>query len=214
MKRRIRLLKFILRLATLLLAVYMIATMALTFHKFFSTRNTMINVGSTTRGPWAKQTKTWPTTVLLVTSTLSFIISAVVMVSYVRGIQAANAAHEYGSYLGFGIFIAHVGMWIAVAVAYRAGKDSNDLWGWTCDEKAMKIQKPFEKVINFKRYCDIQTSSWITSLAQAILMILYVAVYVWGYIRLKHQRKMKTAFAPDVYEHRESRWSRLVPTKH
>ena len=216
MKHRIRLLKFILRLATLLLALYMIATMSLTFRKYFNTRNTVIDVPGPTspRGPWAKQTKTWPTTILLVTSTLSFIISAVVMVSYLRGIQAANVAHEYGSYLGFGIFAAHVGMWIAVAVAYRAGKDSNDLWGWTCDEKAMNIQKPFEKVINFKRYCDIQTSSWITSVAQAILMVLYVAVHAWGYLRLNHQRKMQAAFTPDVYEHSEGRWSRFVPTKH
>lgn len=165
------------------------------------------------RGPWAKQTKTWPTTVLLVTSTISFLVSAVIMAAYVRGIGAANAAHEYGSFLGFGVFATHVGMWIAVAVAYRAGKDGNDLWGWTCDEKAMKIQKPFEKVINFKRYCDIQTSSWVTSLAQAVLVVLYLAVYLWGYLRLKHQREMGNRFSPDVYEHREGRWSRLVPTK-
>src|SRR5947209_4309789 len=91
LKRRIRILKFILRLATLILALYMIATMAVTFRKYFKTRNTFLTLpdpsstsGVITRGPWAKQTKTWPTTVLLVTSTVSFIISAWVMASYVR----------------------------------------------------------------------------------------------------------------------------------
>jgi hypothetical protein len=197
----------------------MVATMSLTFRKYFTTRNTLIavpgpNGTSTTRGPWARQTKTWPTTVLLVTSSVSFIISAVVMAAYIRSIRAANAAHEYGSYAGAAVFAAQVGMWIAVAAAYRAGKSTEDLWGWTCDEKAMRIQKPFERVVNFKRYCDIQTSSWVTSVAQAVLMVLYAAVYLWGYLRLRHQRKMEATFSPDVYEHREGRWSRFVPTKH
>lgn len=104
-------------------------------------------------------------------------------------------------------------MWIAVAIAYRAGKDGDDLWGWACDERAMRIQKPFERVVNFKRYCDVQTSSWITSLAQAALMVLYVGVYGWGYARLRGQREMGRRFTDDLYEHREGRWSRLVPTR-
>lgn len=220
LKRRIRILKFLLRIATLVLALYMIATMSLTFHKFFSTRNYVIDVADpktgtfVTRGPWAKNTKTWPTTVLLVTSVISFIISAVVVAAYVRSVRASNAAYEYGSYLSVGIFATHVGMWIAVAAAYRAGKDSNDLWGWTCDERAMRIQQPFENVINFKRYCDIQSSSWITSLAQAVLMLLTVAIYAWAYVRLRGQREMGRKYGEDVYEHRESRWSRFIPTKH
>ena len=104
-------------------------------------------------------------------------------------------------------------MWIAVAAAYRAGKDGNDLWGWTCDERATRIQKPFEQVIDFKWYCDLQTSSWVTSLAQAVVMLLYVAVYAWGYMRLERQREMGRRFSAEVYEHKEGRWSRLVPTR-
>lgn len=216
LKRRIRLLKFFLRLFTLILALYMIATMSLTFHKFFTTRNELRTVpgkGNTliTRGPWAKETKLWPTTVLLVTSSISFLVSAVVMAAYIRGIEAANAAHEYGSYLGVGVFAAHVSMWIAVAAAYRAGKGGEDLWGWTCDERAMDIQEQFAEVINFKRYCDVQTSSWITSLAQATLLLLSVAVYTWGYLRLRQQREMVNRFGEEVYEHREGRWSRFIP---
>lgn len=128
-----------------------------------------------------------------------------------RGTKAANTAHEYGSYVGSGILATHVGMWIAVAVAYRAGKDGNDLWGWACDERAMGIQKAFEGVVDFRRYCDVQTSSWITSLAQAAVMVLSVAVYAWGYWRLRHQREMASRFSPEVYEHREGMWSRFVP---
>ncbi|ERF71360.1 hypothetical protein EPUS_03515 [Endocarpon pusillum Z07020] len=224
MKHRIRLLKFILRLATLLLALYMIATMSLTFRKYFNTRHIIIDVPGPTgpRGPWAGQTKTWPTTVLLVTSTLSFIISAVVMASYVRGVHAANAAHEYGSYLGFGIFAAHVGMWIAVAVAYRTGKDGNDLWGWTCDERAMNIQKAFERVINFKRYCDIQTSSWITSVAQAVLMVFGIQLKALSTIHvvsdlhdetddeMGHLRRRYRDLVVRLHSRRPSRTCRIV----
>jgi hypothetical protein len=183
----------------------MIATMSLTFHKFFTTRHHLIDVptpsGVISRGPWAKNTKTWPTTILLVTSAVSFCISAVVMAAYLRGVRSANAAHEYGSYLGAAVFATHVGMWIAVAAAYRAGKDGNDLWGWTCDDRALKIQKPFADVINFRRYCNIQT----------VLMVLYVLVYGWGWHRLRQQRRMAGRFGGEVYEHTEGRWSRFVP---
>lgn len=218
LKHRIRLLKFLLRLASFLLALYMIVAMSLTLRKYFSTRNHIITVegpnGPMSRGPWAIQTKVWPTTVLLVTSVLSFLVSALVMVAYTQGVRAANAAHEYGSYLSFAIFSTHLGLWIAVAAAYRAGKDGNDLWGWTCDVRALRIQPAFERVINFRRYCDIQTGSWITSLAQAAVLLLYVVVYAWGYVRLRNQREMSARFTNDVYEHREGVWSRFIPTKH
>lgn len=216
-KRRIRILKFLLRLGTMLLALYMLATMAVTLRKYYSTRNHIISVpgpnGPLSRGPWARETKTWPTTVLLVTSILSFLVSAVVMAGYLRGVRAANTAHEYGFYISLAIYGTQLGMWVAVAAAYRAGKDGNDLWGWTCDVRAMRIQPSFAPVINFSRYCNIQTSSWFTSLAQAALLLLHVAVYVWAYIRLKNQREMRAHFDPEVYEHRESMWTRFVPTK-
>lgn len=218
MKSQLRKAKFILRLMALILAIYMIATMSLTLHKFFTTRNVLRDVpdptsptGLTRRGPWAKNSQTWPTTVLLCTSAVSFVVTVVVMASYIRGVRAANTAHEYGTYVGIALIGTQMGMWIAVAAAYRVGKTSTDLWGWTCDERAMKIQGPFENVINFRRYCNIQSSSWATSVLQAIFMVMYVAVYAWGYRRLRHQRKMQNRFSQEIYDRKESRWTSWIP---
>jgi hypothetical protein len=56
----------------------------------------------------------------------------------------------------------------------------------------------------------LQTGSWATSLAEAILTVFALVVYYLGYRRLK-QRRMMTAY--NVIDHHESRWSRMIPTK-
>lgn len=208
----------------------MIATMAATFHKYFSTRNTILPAPSPSspdtlvpRGPWSRNTKTWPTTILLTTSTLSFLVSLGVMAAYLHGgVRAANTTSEYGSYVGALTFLMHLGLWIAVAAAYRAGKDGDDLWGWTCDERADRIQNAFEGVIVFRRYCDIQTSSWVVSCAQVGVVALWALVYAWGWRRLAGQREMGRRFGGRGegeaerglrYVHRESWITKWVPTR-
>jgi hypothetical protein len=130
----------------------MTATMVLSLHKYLSTRHIIIGG----RNAWAEGTKTWPTILLLCTSTVSLAINTAVVVAYIRSIRAANKTHDVVTAIGVVVFMTNMAMWIATAVLYRTGKDGHDLWGWTCDPKANKIQKEFEHVIKFERYCKIQ----------------------------------------------------------
>ena len=53
---------------------------------------------------------------------------------------------------------AHLIVWIGTTAAYRVGRTGNDLWGWTCSDKADSIQEEFAAVVDFSRFCDIQVS--------------------------------------------------------
>ena len=211
--------------------------MSLTFHKFFSTRDSLADVvtaefpgpggaagggggtngapsSTTRRGPWANGSILWPTTLLLVTSIVSFLVASIVMFSYLRGIRTANAASQYGSYFSATVLIANTGLWIAVAVAYRAGRTRSDLWGWSCETDVQeRLQQFFIDVVDFEQYCNVQTSSWIASMLQAVVMVFFVLVHVYGYKRLRGQRAMTNQFE-EAYQHREGFWSKMVPTRH
>src|SRR6266536_1582142 len=151
MKARIRRLRAVLRITTLLLAIYMTVSMIITLNKYLSSRH-VIRGG---RNAWAKQSTTWPTIPLLATSSITLQINAAVVVAYLKSIRAANRTHDYASWIGGGVFVAHMGMWIATAVLYRTGKTGHDLWGWSCDPKAKKIQPQFSDVVKFERYCNL-----------------------------------------------------------
>ena len=110
-----------------------------------------------TRGPWHKDSKTWPTYLLLVTSILSCGSSAIVVFMYLQSVKSANRAVAKLSNLQYLLFISHVAVWIGTAIAYRRGKDGTDLWGWSCKDEAQKvIQLFFDDVVDFKLLCAIQ----------------------------------------------------------
>ena len=133
----------------------MTATMSLTFHKYYSTRGIIIGG----RNAWARDTKIWPTALLLGTSILTLLISLITVGLYCKGVSAANKAnYTIGTVAIIAEVGTHMALWIGVSTAYRAGKDEHDLWGWTCSPKAGVIQGQFIDVINFERYCNIQVS--------------------------------------------------------
>ena len=112
-----------------------------------------------TRGPWHADSKSWPTYVLLVTSTISCLGTSVVVAMYLQSIKSANKANLWFSQMIYPIFAAHVAVWIGTAVAYRIGKDGTDLWGWSCTSEAQKELQPFFRdVVDFKLLCAIQVS--------------------------------------------------------
>ena len=76
---------------------------------------------------------------------------------YYYGVKQANAMSARLSGLAYPLFAAHVAVWIGTAVAYKEGKDSTDLWGWSCTSEAQDVLQPFFKdVVNFKLLCAIQ----------------------------------------------------------
>ncbi|KAL9115340.1 MAG: hypothetical protein Q9227_000661 [Pyrenula ochraceoflavens] len=210
LKVRIRILRLFARFLSVLLSAYTAATMIQTLHKFYSTRHTLREVstptGPVTRGPWALQTKTWPTYLLLVTSIITFFGSLIVVAFYLKGFKAANRANESVTYVTYVTFATHATVWIATAAAYRAGKTGEDLWGWTCKGQNMvELRESFEGVLDFKKQCNVQGSSWAVSLAEAAAAVLTLLTLVLAYRRLALQRRMGTA--------KEGRMSWMVWTK-
>ena len=218
MKQRIRYFKFFLRVFTLALAIYSLVTMAYTLKRFIATRNYKVIIRNSAghvlvRGPWFKETKLWPTLLLATTSSLSLLLNLVVVIAYLKSVRTANTTSTYFTYVSYIISAVHVGMWIPTAAAYRIGKTGEDLWGWSCSEKAAQIQPAFKGIVDFERACNVQTSAWGSSLAEAFLMIFTALLWWWEYRRLKHQRDMQTHFTED-FQMTENKWSKMVPTGH
>jgi hypothetical protein len=69
------------------------------------------------------------------------------------GIKKANELSSKVSKLQISVVVAHLGVWVGVAVAYRVAKNGRDLWGWACSPLAEDIQPGFEGVVDFRDIC-------------------------------------------------------------
>ena len=216
MKQQIRRMRFFLRVSTLALAIYSLVTMAYTLKHFIDTRDHVVVIRNISaggepvvRGPWFKESKTWPTILLMVTSAVSLLLNVVVVVAYFKSVETANTAAAKFMYISYIIAAVHVGMWIPTAVAYRAGKTGEDLWGWSCSTKAEQIQTAFLGVVDFKRSCHIQTAAWASAMAEALLVILTFLLRWWEYRRLRHRRDLQAYHSIEL---KETGWSKIFPT--
>ena len=57
-----------------------------------------------------------------------------------------------------GRYILHIGVWVIVSNIYKAEKGLDDLWGWSCSEKAQAVQKFSGGEIDFGVLCQVQVS--------------------------------------------------------
>ncbi|MCJ1390632.1 hypothetical protein MMC18_003493 [Xylographa bjoerkii] len=188
LKRQIRIWKLVARIFTFLLAIYPLYSQATTLQKFLGTRDIIING----RNAWAKETTIWPTILLLSTSGATVLVSLLILASYLLSVKHANKTDKTVGTAGFVIEMgAHIAVWIATAVAYRLGKTGNDLWGWTCSDKADQIQDQFQAVVDFNNFCNVQSYAWILSIAQAVALIVTGAVYYLAWRRMKHKENME-----------------------
>lgn len=72
--------------------------------------------------------------------------------------------------IGYCIFVVK---WIAVFILYRIGKTSKDLWGWSCDDRAKKIQQYYVVQLDFQRLCMEQVSSLLEAYAHYEVTLTY-----------------------------------------
>ncbi|KAH0565529.1 hypothetical protein GP486_001083 [Trichoglossum hirsutum] len=190
LKRRIRVLRIISRVCTAIFSLAVTVMMAMSLHKFSSTKNTFING----RNAWARNTKIWPTVMLFCVAAVTLILNLAIVIAYLRSFKAANRASTITSIFGAFVLGIHVLVWIAAVTLYRWGKDtngiSNDLWGWSCSQGAEKIQNQFRDVVNFSRLCNSSASAWYTSIIEACLEILSVIIYFMAFRRLTHKKKI------------------------
>ena len=152
------------------------------------------------KGPWAKNTTLWPTLLLLVASLITLLLdSLAVIAACCRKSKKALRVENRLIRIGYVVFVVK---WIIVFVLYRTGRTSKDMWGWSCDERAKKIQQYYVTQINFHAMCIEQVGgipgctqstcanvsqsvAWYMSIAEmAIKVILMIAAF-WLARKLK-----------------------------
>lgn len=149
-KIRIRMLRLISRLAATAVAIPTAVQEGITLFTYATTHD--VQRGG--RGPWAKQTQLWPSILLFTVAVITAILGVAITVAYLVSIKAANKVSSVQDKLSIVNEVGHVVVWIGVAIAYRAGKNGKDLWGWACSPLAEKIQGNFKNVVDFDRVCS------------------------------------------------------------
>jgi hypothetical protein len=165
-KDRIRVLRVISRVASIIISLFVFVPIAITLDQFLKTRNTFRSVptngGFVDRTPWAHNTKAWPTYMYFSIALVSLFLNLVIMIAYLRSVKMANRAAVISVTFDWIIIVLNLGVWAAAVIVYKREKDQmeagvhNDLWGWSCSDAAAKIQGPFNGVLNFSNLCTAQ----------------------------------------------------------
>jgi len=130
-------------------SLVMEVAMCYMMYKFYKTKDHSAYGRSS---PWAKNTKLWPTIMLLAASGITVLLSFAILVALCcRSKKKAIFSVWYN--------LIHIGAWVGVAVLYRVGKTGDDLWGWSCSSGAEEIQSLFKDELNFSALCKTQVSS-------------------------------------------------------
>lgn len=159
LKKRIRVMRVIHRIALTILTICATALEAQTLSTYLSTRNT--HRGG--RGPWAKKTSLWPSILLLSSSATTALVGLLVLASYAKSIRWANHLAMTNAVIIITTEVVGFVTWIVVAILYRTGKTGKDLWGWACSPLALNIQPNFEGIVNFDGICQKGVSLVILS---------------------------------------------------
>lgn len=140
---------------TTLFSSLMLAFLLFTYIRFSNSKDYIANG----RGPWPKETKTWPSIVIIVASLVTLIVSLIVLVKYFINFRKGQKSWK----LTLARYAVHVWAWITIAALYKIEKGLNgvnsDLWSWSCSQQASLLQEAFKDVINFDSLCGLQVWS-------------------------------------------------------
>jgi hypothetical protein len=97
---------------------------------------------------------------VLAISALTFILNLATLISYCSSnVKAANKISTMTTYLGYAFMLAHFVAWAAVAGVYRALRNGQDLWGYTCSARADAVQEQVKSFLDFGKLCTMQVNS-------------------------------------------------------
>lgn len=153
---------YVLSLISVTLTGIMDGIMVYVLYKFYTTRSIP---APGRKSPWAKGTQLWPAFLLLVASFITLCIDLAALIAACFSHRARKHDHRASTRkramrvestfnkVGYAVFVVK---WIAVFILYRVGRTSKDLWGWSCDDKAKKIQQYYIVHLNFEKLCTEQ----------------------------------------------------------
>ena len=160
-KRYLRIGKIATKAITVIFSTIMFAFMVFMTLKYQTTKNEIRNE----RNAWPKHPKLWPTFLLLGGAGLTLLLSAVTLFSYCFCFGKARGSWK----LTLVKYAIHILAWIIISTIYRYEKGlhevNNDLWGWSCSQKAAAIQSEFNGVVNFQSLCSVQVTLYLAILA-------------------------------------------------
>ena len=142
--------------------------------------------------PWARPTKLWPQILTLVVACLSFLASAIVILSYLRGHKNAERRAyltTIATVLGMIVWLA---LWIAAGASLRRVKvtaNRGDLWGWACAKNNVRYFS-FRNHVNYDLMCKIQAWNFVCSMINigawvASASVMAFSAYRLGWLRRK-----------------------------
>ncbi|KAK0514293.1 hypothetical protein JMJ35_002910 [Cladonia borealis] len=185
LKRYLRVGKVLVQAISTLLSAIMFGAMAFMSIKYYDTRNE-------TRGgrtAWPKNPKLWPTFLLLIGAGITLIVSIITLISYCWFLKKAKRSWK----LTVSKYAIHLGAWAIITILYRYEKDvhgsDNDLWGWTCSEEVAALQAEFNDVVGFSSLCNLQSSSWGTSLAEFLVKSAFAVGHFIIYRKTRDEEK-------------------------
>lgn len=134
-----------------LFSIFMESIMFYVTYKHYKTKD--LTTYGRPEGPWAANTKVWPTYMLAAASIVTSLFSLVSLIAL------CCRAKRVGKVFGLIYTIAHISSWVAVSATYRIAKTGDDLWGWSCSDVAKEIQQQLgSDVLNFESLCTLQAS--------------------------------------------------------
>jgi small-conductance mechanosensitive channel len=150
LKRSLRGITIFSLVASTLLTAALEACMIYIVYKYLSTRHTPASDGSRA-SPWAHDSITWPTYMLLAASAITLVLCAGLLI-------AACCRSRKRAMFSLALSIVQIVVWVVVTILYRVMKVERDLWGWACHPKAAAIQPLYDQVLNFDSLCKVQVS--------------------------------------------------------
>ncbi len=155
LKKALHVGKIVTKVLTAMFATVTFASSAYITINFQTTNNNFVNG----RTAWPANPKPWPTFMFLAVSGVTLVLSFVTLFSYCRCYHRARRSWK----LTVAKYAIHIGVWIIASAIYRIEKglngNNNDLWGWSCSDKADAIQDEFNGIANFNVLCNIQAST-------------------------------------------------------
>ena len=152
LKRYLRIGKIVTKIITILFSAVMFAIMIFTVVKYQTTKDE--DRGG--RTAWPKDPKLWPTFMLLAGAGITLLLSLITLLSYCCAFDKARRSWK----LTVVKYAIHIGAWLVISALYRYEKSTHgvddDLWGWSCSDKAAALQSQFHGVVTFSSLCSVQ----------------------------------------------------------
>jgi len=185
-KQRIRTLRFLSRIASLILSSFIIGSLTYALVKYYLTRNHII---SGNVHPWVTPTTLWPTFLLLGIAVTTFFMNFITLCSYLCGVERANKTNSVASYVGYITLAIHVVVWaVGMGLFKMASVAEHDLWGYSCGSLSDQIQPEVQSYLDFGKLCTVQSGAWYSMVLEVINYAL-IAIILAFVLRRRSMKK-------------------------